>query len=93
MKKIKNIGQLKAEQQILREQQLELEDLIDDDWYEIKDSLRPKNITRQVFSAVFSKPEPGEGKSMFSYLANFAAIGLAGMLLNKVKKKVAGLFS
>ena len=51
MKKIKNIGQLKAEQQRLKEQQLELEDLIDDDWYEIKDSLRPKNITRQVFSA------------------------------------------
>ena len=40
MKKIKNIGQLKAEQQRLREQQLELEELIDDDWYEIKDSLR-----------------------------------------------------
>ena len=93
MKKIKNIGQLKAEQQRLKEQQLELEELIDDDWYEIKDSLRPKNITRQVFSAVFSKPEPGESKSIFKYLASFAAAGIAGKLLNKLKRKVAGMFS
>jgi len=92
MKKIKNIGQLKAEQQRLKEQQLELEYLIDEDWYEIKDSLRPKNITRQVLSAVFTKPEPGEGSTLLKYLASFAAAGLAGKLLNKVKKKVTGMF-
>ncbi len=93
MKKINNIEQLKAEQQKLKERQRELEYLIEEDWHEIKDSITPKNITRQIFSTVFSKPEPGEGKTILTYLASFAAAGLAGKLLNKLKKKVAGMFS
>lgn len=93
MKKIKNISQLKAEQQRLQEQQLALEHIIEEDWYDIKDSLRPKNITRQVFSAVFSKPEPGEGSALLKYLASFATAALASKLLNKLKRKLTGIFS
>ena len=93
MKKIRNIEQLKAEQQKLKEQQLHLEYLIQEDWLDIRESVRPKNITRQVFSAVFTKPEAGEGKTILTYLASFAAAGLAGKLLHKLKRKVAGMFS
>lgn len=93
MKKISNIRELKFEQQKLEAEKLALEEIIQDDWAELKDSLTPNNITRQVFSAVFSKPKPGESKSMLAYLASFATAGLAGKLMAKLTRKITGWFS
>ena len=93
MKKISNISELKAEQLRLKEQDRLLENNIRENWQEIRESLTPNNITRQVFSAVFSKPEPGDGKTILNYLAGFAATALAGSVLKRLKKKVAGWFA
>lgn len=88
MKKISNIRQLKAEQEALKKQQVELETAMHNDWLNIKESLRPKNITGQVLSSMFSKPEPGEKKSMIPWVISLAVAGITGKVIGKTKKKI-----
>ena len=93
MKKISNISQLKAEQQRLKEEAFQLENNIREDWQEIKDSVQPINIARQVVSSALSNSGLGDPKTWLTYLVSFAVTGLAGKLLNKLKTKVTGMFS
>ncbi len=89
MKKISNISQLKYEQQRLKQEQIELEMAVKEDWHGVKESLRPMNITGQVLSAMFTKPAPGEKKSIVPWLLSITAAGLTGKLIAKAKKTVS----
>jgi hypothetical protein len=50
MKKIKNMRQLKAQKQQLLSRRVALEKAIEYDWRDLKESIRPKNITSLVLS-------------------------------------------
>ncbi|MDE3253298.1 MAG: hypothetical protein KGO92_10860 [Bacteroidota bacterium] len=58
MKKMSNIRELREEQQRLRMRQLELEKAIHYDWRDVKESLRPKNVVKQVLAPVSEESEP-----------------------------------
>lgn len=58
MKKMSNIRELKQEQQRLRMRQQELEKAIHYDWRDVKESLRPKNVVKQVLGSVSGEGEP-----------------------------------
>lgn len=57
MKKMSNIRELRQEQQRLRMRQLELEKAIHYDWRDVKESLRPKNVVKQVLAPVTGESE------------------------------------
>ena len=80
MKKINNLAQLKAEKRSLKIQQAQLEEIIRQDWFELKESVRP---------SIFTKNAAAERNSTLTYLAPLA---IAGKLLGKLKNKVTGLF-
>lgn len=50
MKKIKNIAQLKARQEWLRHRQAELEEMLREDWEELKGTLRPANLAKEAYN-------------------------------------------
>ena len=89
MKKINNLAQLKAEKRSLKVQQAQLEEIIRQDWFELKESVRPVNISKQVLSSIFTKNAAADRQSTLTYLAPLA---IAGKLLGKLKNKVTGLF-
>lgn len=85
MKRISNIAQLKTEKAALKQKQAELEMAIRQDWYAVKESLRPENVTSQVLSSVFSESGRGLIKSVVPFLVSLAAGRLTGRLLAKTK--------
>lgn len=85
MKRISNIAQLKTEKASLKQKQAELEMSIRQDWYAVKESLRPKNVTSQVLSSMFSESGHGLIKSVVPILVSLAAGRLTGRLLAKTK--------
>lgn len=50
MKKIRNIKQLKREQQRLRDRQLQLEKDMYESWQKIKKGMKPHNMAREIVS-------------------------------------------
>ncbi len=58
--KISNPFQLLQEKQRLDQRRVELEKAIHYDWRDLKDSLQPKNIAKQVISKSFNRKEHGK---------------------------------
>jgi cell division septum initiation protein DivIVA len=79
MKKIKNIKQLKAEKKQLMQRRDELEKAIKYDWRDVKESLKPKNVSNQVLSKLF------DGKDKED---SFAAEGISQVAASFTKKIV-----
>lgn len=88
MKRIKNIEQLRAEKRKLQQRQALLELKIQDNWNDVKDTLRPANLVRETFSKVLlSKPVAmiaGNG-----LLKGALAFGVS-LLASKIAEKGAG---
>jgi len=53
MKKIREIKQLKARKEQLEKRRLELEKAIKYDWRDVKESIKPANVSEQVLSKIF----------------------------------------
>jgi hypothetical protein len=101
MKKIKSIKQLKAEKKLMKQRQAELEDKIRADWKELKERLRPVNITKDAIESVLLKKASavsnnvGVIKNALTYGITLLAEKLAARAdekLNKIfsKQPVAG---
>lgn len=80
MKKLNSIRELKLEKQRLHMRQLELEKAIQYDWRDVKDSLRPKNIVKQVLST-----DTGEGEILPALVTEMAT-----HFTKKLMEKVPG---
>jgi hypothetical protein len=78
---IKNIRQLKLEKKRLAQRQTELEKAIQYDWRDLKNSMRPKNITGQVLSKLF---DTKEGKNDPTFVAD----GVSQLAARFTKKMV-----
>lgn len=72
-KKIRSIKQLNAEKKRLRQRQAEVEKAISYDWRDVKESLKPKNITGEVLSRLFDKSELNGSDSLAAGLSQLAA--------------------
>jgi len=55
MKKIKSIKQLKAEKKRLRLRQTELEDKIQNDWAELKETIKPVSVMKEAYNKFMDK--------------------------------------
>jgi hypothetical protein len=66
MKKIKSVKQLQLEKEHLDQRRRELEKAIKYDWRDLRDSLKPANISMQVLSKIFEKNET-QSKSSYGF--------------------------
>jgi hypothetical protein len=55
MKKISSIKQLKAEKKRIKQRQAELEGKIGNNWKELKERLRPGNITKDAIESILRR--------------------------------------
>ncbi len=92
MKKIRNITLLNAEQKKLKQRQAELEKAITYDWRDVKESLKPKIVARQVFTKVFDEKEKQKGHSIFSDGIAEIAAKFAQRMTDKAGEKIGKWF-
>ena len=70
MKKIKNIQELKVRKKELEQRKEELEKALKYDWRDVKESLQPASIAKQLLGSVFSRKEKeGSNKGFLSKIA------------------------
>ncbi len=90
MKKISKIEELKKEKQRLYTRRAELEKAILYDWRDVKDSLRPKNVVKQVLHPHSEEEEgvlPGLVTEMATYFTRKLVGKASGNLIGKFFKK------
>ena len=90
MKKIRSIMQLELEQARLRLREAELEKTIKKDWQEVKESLTPKNLGKQILSGFIDQKIQDKIKSN-DILSGSLAYG-AAMLTKKLVEKAVEKF-
>jgi hypothetical protein len=89
LKRFQNINELKKEKKRLFEKQLFLEGKIDQNWHDLKHSLRPMNIINQVVQRSAEKlREPGSLSSIISDTLTMVAYKLTNTLAEKLNEKV-----
>jgi hypothetical protein len=86
--RIKNIRQLKIEQQQLVQRQAELEKAIRYDWRDLKNSIRPKNVAGQVLSNLFV----GTEKKKENAVVADSVSQLAARFTRKLVERAEGKF-
>lgn len=91
MKKINSIKHLNAEKKRLEIRKAELEKAIRYDWRDVKDSLRPGNIARQVFSSGCNKEDTTGNDSISEGIARIVA-GFTKKMVEKAEKKFGSWF-
>lgn len=80
MKKIKSIQHLKTERERLDEHKENLESAIAGDWRAIRETIRPRNLVKEILSDRVKK-EKGSRVAIF-----------VNRLIQSAKKKIARLF-
>lgn len=91
MKKIKSIKQLQAEKERLHQRQLDLAKKINNNWKDLKESLKPVNVAKDIFNSV-SKSKIEDECNNGSTLKNTFDYGFS-LLAKKVTGKLARRFS
>ncbi len=86
MNKIRSITQLKARQKKLEQRREELEKAIRYDWLDVRESVRPKNVAKQLFARIFDK-EPQDKNSLANTLSELAAV-FTKIAVKKAEEKV-----
>lgn len=86
MNKIRSIKQLKTEQRKLEQRKNELEKAIRYDWLEVRESVKPKNVAKQLFARIFDK-EPQDKNSLANTLSELAAV-FTKVAVKKAEEKV-----
>ncbi len=92
MEKIKNMQQLQSKKKEIEMQQKALLEKIRNNWIQIKDGLRPANITKEAFGKMI-EPKPVEPsytesalKNSFTYVVALLAEKFADKAIEKVRK-------
>ena len=94
MKRIKTIKQLKAEQIRINQQQEELEDKIRSNWRELKESLRPVNIAKDVIGNFLkSKTEKIDADDLLKSSFVYGVYRLLKKFADKAWEKLGKIFS
>lgn len=89
MKTFKNMSDLRKEKRRLYEKQLHLEGKIDQNWKDLKHSLRPLNIINQVMHKTVEKvKEPGAIQAIISDTLTMVAFKLTNTLTEALQKKM-----
>lgn len=85
MKKIKNLKQLQAEKILLKQRRNALEDKMRSNWNELKDSVKPLNIARNVLGTVLKAGAAGtlNGKGMVKTAVTYGVTLLADKFIDK----------
>jgi len=93
MKKIKNLNQLKREKERIKQHQEDLEDMIHDNWHELKDDLKPANIAKQVIGNWMRKRTEAKMNAggILKNAVTYGATLLATKLFGRTGNKLAGL--
>ena len=95
MKKIKSIKQLKAEKKLIKQRQVALEEKIHADWKELKERLRPVNITKDAIESILRRKVSNvmnDGGIITNSLSYGIAL-LAGKLAEKTGEKFNKIFN
>ena len=94
MKRIKNISQLYSEQLRLQKQEDNLEKNIRKDWREVKESMRPKNLGKEILSDFINKRLQDKIKSngILSGTLSYGAAMLTKRIVKKAKEKIESFF-
>ena len=89
MKSFSNISELRKEKRRLFERQLHLEGKIDQNWKDLKHSLRPLNIINQVVHKTAEKAKvPGTIQTIISDTLTMVAYKLTNSLTEALQKKM-----
>lgn len=96
MKKIKSIRQLQEEKNRILQKQHNLENKIQENWADLKESARPVNIAKETISNLFGSKQSSDPENKSSFLKS-TILPAAGVLasrwiLGKAGKKIFGLF-
>ncbi|MEO8173002.1 MAG: hypothetical protein ABI581_07960 [Sediminibacterium sp.] len=87
MEKIKNTKQLNAARKQLKQKQYELEKAIHYNWRDVKDSLTPVNLAKQMFAKIFEKKvNEDTDKHGFGNITKVAS-AFANRMGNGIKEK------
>lgn len=94
MKKINSLRQLQREKERIKQYQEDLEDLICDNWYGLKENLKPVNIAKEVISKwIREKNEANLNTgSILKNTVTYGAALLASKLADRAGHKLGGLF-
>lgn len=90
MKKIKSIEQLQAEKDRIAQQQQDISNKIGSNWKDLKESLRPVNIAKDIFSSVL-KSRAENNLNDGNVLKNTFNYGLS-LLAKKIAEKLGSKF-
>jgi cell division septum initiation protein DivIVA len=88
MKRIKSIKQLTIEKKLLRQRRDELEKAIKYDWRDVKESIRPKNVSEQFFSKMFDGKGKQQGDSLVAEGISQATATFAKKLVGKAEGRI-----
>ncbi len=89
MRSFSNINDVRKEKKKLYEKQLHLEGKIEQNWLDLKHSLRPLNIINQVVHRSVEKAkEPGSISTIISDTLTMVAYKLTNALTQTLEKKV-----
>jgi hypothetical protein len=94
MNKIKHISQLYSEQLRLQKHEEDLEKNIRKDWKEVKESMHPKNLGKEILSACINKKLQDKIKpdGIFSGSVSYEAAMLTKKLFEKAEEKINAFF-
>jgi conjugal transfer/entry exclusion protein len=94
MKIIKSIQQLQTEKKRIMLQQQNLEDKIHSNWNELKESLQPANVAKDVLSKVMQHNTAGNinGESILKSTFTYGASLLAKKMADKAGEKFSNFF-
>jgi len=92
MKKIKNRKQLKAEKEQLMLRRYELEQAIKCYLLELKESLRPANVSELVFSKVFDEKNSANDNSILGEGLSHLASVLTKKMVSKTEGRIGKWF-
>jgi Flp pilus assembly protein CpaB len=95
MKKIKSIGQLKAEKKRLALHQAHLENKLRGQWTDLKVSLKPANIAKEAYSSVMNNKaaENNNTDSIFKSTLNYGVSLLTKKITDTAGKQLSKLFA
>ena len=94
MNKVKHISQLYLEQIRLQKIEGDLEKTIRKDWNEVKESLRPKNLGKEILSAYINKKLRDKiiSNGILSGSVSYGVAIFAKKLVKKAEDKINAFF-
>jgi hypothetical protein len=94
MKKINHIYQLKAKKEWIKKHEASLEDTMRDQWYELKETLKPGNLAREAYGNMVEKKvhDNLENDSVLKNTIVYAGTLWAKKFADKAQDKIDRLF-